>query len=84
VANNREYRDDIMKTKISKGFQTVVPKEIREKLGLKPGDSLLWEVKDDVVVVKPGKKKTLEDITGAISVGGDAVASKKKAQRGEL
>jgi AbrB family looped-hinge helix DNA binding protein len=73
-----------MRTKISKGFQVVVPKKIRDKLGLKPGDSLVWEEMGDVVVVKPKKKKTLEDITGIISVGGDAVVSKKKVQRGEL
>ena len=73
-----------MRTKISKGYQVVVPKKIRDKLGLKPGDSLVWEEMGDVVVVKPKKKKTLEDITGIISVGGDAVASKKKVQRGEL
>ncbi len=73
-----------MKTKISKGYQTVVPKKIREKFGLKPGDSLVWEEKDNAALVKPKKKKTLEDITGIISVGGNAVVSKKKAQRGEL
>lgn len=73
-----------MKTKISKGFQTVVPKEIRKKMGIKPGDSLLWEERGDSAVVKPRKRKTLEDITGIISVGGDAVELKKKVQRGEL
>jgi AbrB family looped-hinge helix DNA binding protein len=73
-----------MKTKISKGFQTVVPGEIRKKLGLEPGDSLEWQEKDGIVTVKPRKRRTLKDITGIISVGGDAVASKRKAQRGEL
>lgn len=73
-----------MKTKISKGYQTVVPKDIRGKFGIKPGDSLIWEERGNEVVVKPKKKTTIEDITGIISVGGDAVVSKKKAQRGEL
>jgi len=73
-----------MKTKISKGYQTVVPKDVRRKFGIKPGDSLIWEERGNEVVVKPKKKKTLKDITGMISVGGDAVVSKKKAQRGEL
>lgn len=73
-----------MKTKISKGFQTVVPKDIRKKLGIEPGDSLLWEDKNGNIVVRPKKRTTIEDITGMISVGGDAVVSKKKAQRGEL
>ena len=73
-----------MKTKISKGFQTVVPKKIRAKLGLKPGDSLIWEARDDDVIIKPRKKQTFEDVAGMISMGGDALVSKKKAQRGEI
>ncbi|MEE8358892.1 MAG: AbrB/MazE/SpoVT family DNA-binding domain-containing protein [Candidatus Hydrothermarchaeales archaeon] len=76
-----------MKTKISKGYQTVVPKEIRGKFGLKQGDSLLWEDRDGEVVVKPKKKTTIEDIMGIVSddvFEADAVALKKKAQRGQL
>jgi AbrB family looped-hinge helix DNA binding protein len=52
-----------MKTKISNSFQTVVPKEIRARLSLKPGDSLLWEERDDAVVVEP-MGKSLEDSAG--------------------
>ncbi len=74
----------LIKTKISKGFQTVVPKEIRKKLGLVPGDSITWEEKrDGTVVVKPKKKKSLDDIVGIIAVGGDAVADKKRVRQGE-
>jgi len=36
------------------------------------------------MVVKSKKRKSLEDITGIISSGGDAVVSKKKSQKGEL
>ncbi|MFH1773801.1 MAG: AbrB/MazE/SpoVT family DNA-binding domain-containing protein [Methanobacteriota archaeon] len=73
-----------MKTKISKGYQVVVPAEVREKFGLEPGDMLLWEKKNDEVVVKPRKRARLEDIMGIISVKANAVELKKKAQRGEL
>ncbi|MDI6655160.1 MAG: AbrB/MazE/SpoVT family DNA-binding domain-containing protein [Candidatus Hydrothermarchaeota archaeon] len=73
-----------MKTKISKGYQVVVPAEVREKFELEPGDMLLWEKKNDEVVVKPKKRARLEDIMGIISVKANAVELKKKAQRGEL
>ncbi len=73
-----------MKTKISKGYQVVVPAEVREKFGLEPGDALLWEKRKDEVIVKPKKKAQLEDITGIISVKANAVELKKKAQRGAL
>lgn len=63
----------------------MVPKEIRKKLGLVPGDSIVWEEKrDGTVVVKPKKRKSLDDVVGIISVGGDAVADKKRVRRGEF
>jgi len=71
-------------TKVSKGYQTVVPAELREAHGISPGDKLLWEEEKGEIKVKVKKRKTLEDIAGMISVGGDAVESKKKAQRGEI
>ena len=74
-----------MRTKISKGFQTVVPRDIRKNLDLVPGDSIVWEQrKDGTVVVKPRKRKSLDDVVGTISVGGDAVADKKRVRRGEF
>ena len=71
-------------TKVSKGYQTVVPAELRQTHGISPGDKLLWEEEKGEIKVKVKKRKTLEDIAGMISVGGDAVESKKKAQRGEI
>lgn len=74
-----------MRTKISKGFQTVVPRDIRKKLDLVPGDSIIWEQRSDgTVVVRPRKRKSLDDVMGMISVGGDAVSDKKKVRRGEF
>lgn len=72
-----------MKTKISKGFQTVVPKKIRVMLGLQPGDSIVWEERGDTIVVRPKKRKSLDELVGMISIGGDAVADKKRVRRGE-
>lgn len=74
----------LSKTKISRKFSTVVPSKIRKTMGLDPGDILMWRVKNDKIEVTPRKKIELKDITGIISVGGDAVASKKKVQRGEI
>ncbi|RLG59688.1 MAG: AbrB/MazE/SpoVT family DNA-binding domain-containing protein [Candidatus Hydrothermarchaeota archaeon] len=73
-----------METKISKGFQVVVPSIIRNKFGIKEGDSLIWELHDDIIIIRPKKKKTIESIVGIVSVEADAVELKKKAQRGRL
>lgn len=74
-----------MRTKISKGFQTVVPRDIRVEWELGPGDSIIWEKRSDgTVVVRPRKRKSLDDVVGLISAGGDAVADKKRMRRGEF
>ena len=74
----------ISKTRVSKGNLTVVPKHVRRSLGVRPGDVLEWTLKGGKAVVKPRKRRTVEDITAIISVGGDAVRDKKRVQRGEL
>jgi len=72
------------KTKISDGYSTVLPAEIRKALDLAPGDILQWDVEDGIITIIPRKKVTLEGICGVISSGGDAVNDKKKIQSGEV
>lgn len=74
----------LSETKISSENSTVIPSPIRRKFGISPGDILQWDVDKDKIQVTPRKKVTLDDIVGMISVGGDAVKSKKQVQRGEL
>jgi len=74
----------ISKTKVSTGNLTVVPRDVRRSLGVRPGDVLEWTVVGGKAVIRPRKRRTLDDITAMISVGGDAVKDKKRAQRGEL
>ena len=45
--------------KISSKGQIVIPKSIRERLGLKEGDTLIIASQDDVLILK---KLTLEDL----------------------
>lgn len=73
-------------TKISKGYQTVVPADLRAAHGISPGDRLVWVEEKGEIKVRFKKRKTWEDITGIVSgkEKTDAVELKKKAQRGEL
>ncbi|HUT37915.1 MAG TPA: AbrB/MazE/SpoVT family DNA-binding domain-containing protein [Methanoregula sp.] len=73
----------VSKTKISEGYSTVLPAEIRKALDLAPGDILQWDVEDGIITIQPRKKVTLSKICGVISSGGDAVNDKKKIQSGE-
>lgn len=73
-------------TKVSKGYQTVVPSELRAAHDISPGDKLVWREEDGKITVRVRKRKSLEDIIGIVSgkTRTDAVELKKKAQRGEL
>ena len=70
-------------TKISEGYSTVLPAEIRKALDLNPGDVLQWELEDGLITIQPRKKMTLAGICGVISSGGNAVNDKRKAQSGK-
>lgn len=74
----------LSETVVSSKYQTVVPSKVRKKYEVEPGDVLEWEVKRDMIIIKIRKKVTLDDIKGLISVGGDAVESKRKVQRGSV
>ena len=69
-------------TTVSKKNQTVIPRKIRKSLIIEPGDILKWQVKGRSIVIRVRKKVHVEEIKGLISVGGDAVSSKKSMQRG--
>jgi len=42
-----------MKSKIGPKGQVVIPKEIREMMGIRPGSEVVFEVRGGEVVVKP-------------------------------
>lgn len=44
--------------KITSKGQITVPREIRHALGVKPGDSLIFEQNGDVVHVRPSRAKS--------------------------
>jgi AbrB family looped-hinge helix DNA binding protein len=73
----------VSQTKISEGYSTILPAEIRKALNLTPGDILLWDLHEGIISIKPRKKVMLSGICGIISSGGDAVKDKKKIQSGE-
>ncbi len=47
-----------METTVDKFGRVVIPKEIRDVLGLKPGEVLKIEQSDDEVVMKPLREET--------------------------
>jgi len=69
------------KSTITVKYQTTVPKEVRQKLGVGPTDVLQWEVLGDHVRVTAARPAFL-DREGTIRVGpGDAVEDVRRARR---
>ena len=52
----------------SKG-QLTIPKQVRERLGLKPGDRLAFDLDDDAILLRVEKRRTLEELRGSLPAG---------------
>ena len=52
-------------TLTSKG-QTTIPKQIRDELGMKPGDRMTFTLMPDSTVVMRVKSKRINDLAGAL------------------
>ena len=48
-------------SKLTSKAQTVIPKSVREKLGLKPGDFLRYVIQGERVVIERVKNETEDD-----------------------
>ncbi len=60
----------ICKSTLTSKGQLTIPKEVRDRLGLKPGDGLLFEVEgDDAVRLRVQRRKTLGELKGILSSG---------------
>jgi AbrB family looped-hinge helix DNA binding protein len=68
------------KSTITVKYQTTVPKEVREKLGIGPNDVLQWEVQGDHARVSASSRAFLQ-LRGTFKVGpGDPVEDVRRAR----
>jgi antitoxin PrlF len=49
---------------VTKKGQVTIPKPVRDRLHIKEGDSLQFEVKDDVLILKRKERKSLLSLGG--------------------
>jgi AbrB family looped-hinge helix DNA binding protein len=50
------------KTEVQRRFTTTIPKKVRERLGLKEGMDLFWDVEEGRIVVYPLSYASLEGV----------------------
>ena len=65
--------------KVTRKGQTTIPAKIREQLGIKEGDELAVEVRDQQVIFKPIHR--LEDCAGIFAGHADVVELKKEIDK---
>lgn len=74
-------KETVARSTLTSKSQTTVPKEIREKLGIGPGDVLEWEMADGEVRVLPLDRAFLRR-RGSVRVGpGSAVEDVRLLRR---
>jgi len=54
------------KAKVTFKGQVTIPKEVRNSLDIKEGDSVIFVIQKDHAVLKPLKKKSLKDFYGVL------------------
>jgi antitoxin PrlF len=69
----------MQKVKVTRKGQTTIPAEIREKLGIKEGDSLAVEATDKHIIFTP--VPTLEDMCGVFAGHADVAELKKEIDK---
>ncbi len=71
---------------VTKKGQVTIPKPYRDRLHIKEGDSLHFEVKDDILILKRKERKSLLSLGGIakgrkIGTGSEREYAKKTAAR---
>lgn len=58
-------------TKLSTKGQVVLPKDVRESLGLSSGAELEVEVRDGLVILRPIRRTSVDDLLGMLPWSGE-------------
>ncbi|MGA2895767.1 MAG: AbrB/MazE/SpoVT family DNA-binding domain-containing protein [Xanthobacteraceae bacterium] len=64
---NRQTRSPAAFSKVSVKSQTVIPREVRERLALKPGDTLRYRVTENGVLLDKAPANEADDPFAAFS-----------------
>lgn len=59
----------MQKATITSKGQLTIPKRVRDRLGLEPGDRLAFDVEGDTIRLRVEKRRTLEELRGSLPAG---------------
>lgn len=68
----------MLSTKVTSGYRVTIPKEVREQLGLQPGQELVVSARGNVIELVPVPR--LEDLRG-IAKGANTEGLREKVER---
>ena len=68
-----------VRAKVTSKGQVTVPKAVRDRLGLRPGDALAFDVEGGRAVVRAERRKTIADFAGLFPVKKAPPADKERA-----
>ena len=72
--------ESITTSRITSKHQLTLSRQIRDLLGVKAGDNVLWQLDEKGrVVLEPGRKYTLADIRAAVAAAGEDDLSEREA-----
>jgi len=69
-----------LRRKIGQKGQIVIPKVVRESVGIKPGDEIVMEIREKEVVIKPGMDPE-EFVESFCSVTGNKLTKRVDLER---
>jgi len=73
-------RQDETATRVTDKGQTTIPKALREKYGIEPGDTVMWEDTGEQIVVK----KAISDVGRGMLFDDDVPEEKRKEIADEM
>lgn len=68
----------MIRSKLTRRWQTTIPAEVRRALGLRPEQGLLYELRGDRVILRP-EGESLMDLAGSLK--GQQSAGSKRQER---
>lgn len=76
----------MMKATLTSKGQLTIPKEVRDRLGLKPGDRLAFDFEGDAIRLRVEKRGTLEELRGSLPAmrGYPGKEAEREAVRGHV